>query len=188
MPGKPTSSVTSDNPKEYRKRAVDTHQKLAVQGANAGAECVLRDRDDLVDHDLRHLLETVGCGRLYREAEERSVEDLRGPQADRHTADGRKEIGLQDESRTGFAAVMAFGGDSHNIAPFYARSHAAISAMKFSVGFPARSGRRDAPADGTRRRTPRRVCLEPRSAPAADPCGVSAGSTGSASPAGSGSS
>jgi hypothetical protein len=25
---------------------------------------------------------------------------------------------LQDESRTGFAAVVAFGGDRHDIAPF----------------------------------------------------------------------
>ena len=65
MPGKPTSSVTSDNPKECRKRAVGTHQKIVVQGANARAERVVRDRDDLVDHDLRHMLETVGCGRLY---------------------------------------------------------------------------------------------------------------------------
>ena len=133
--GKPTSAVTSDDPKEYRKRAVDTHQKIVIQGADAGAECVLRDRDDLVDHDLRHLLEAVGCGRLYREAKERGVEDLRGQQTDRYTTNGRKVVGLQDESRTGLAAVMAFGGDRYDIAPFYAGSHAAISAMKFSAGF-----------------------------------------------------
>jgi len=84
--------VTSDDPKKYRKRAVDTHQKIVVQGADAGAERVLRDRDHLVDHDLRHMLETVGCGRLYGEAEERSVEDLRGQEADRHTANGGKEV------------------------------------------------------------------------------------------------
>jgi hypothetical protein len=51
-PGKPTSSVTSDNPKEYPERAVDTHQKIVVQRTNAGAECVLRGRAD--NHVLDH--------------------------------------------------------------------------------------------------------------------------------------
>ena len=50
----------SDNPEKHRKRAVRAHHDPAVEGTDAGPEGVLRNGNNLVDHDLGCLQETGG--------------------------------------------------------------------------------------------------------------------------------
>ena len=66
----------SDNPKKYRKRTVGAHHDIAVEGSDAGPDGFLRNGDNLVDHDLGCLQETVGRGWFNGEAEQGRVDDV----------------------------------------------------------------------------------------------------------------
>lgn len=95
----------------------------------------MRDGDDLVNHDLGDLLEAVGRRWFNSYTEQWSVQNFGSQQTDGYAAKDGEEIGLEDKGWAGLATVMAFGGDGHDIAAFYALSQTAISEMKSRAGF-----------------------------------------------------
>ena len=106
----------SDNPEKHRKRAVGAHHDLAVEGSDAGPDGGLRHGDNLVDHNLGCLQETVGRGWFNGEAEQGRVNDVGRQEADGHAAERGEQIRLKDERRARLAAVMALCCDGDEVA------------------------------------------------------------------------
>jgi len=81
------------------------------------------------------MLKTIGGRWLHSQSEQRRVKQVGGQEANRDTAKGGEEIGLENKRREWLAAVVTFGSAGHNVATFYTLSRSAISEMKSSVGF-----------------------------------------------------
>ena len=105
------------------------------RGSDAGPNGVLRNGDNLVDHDLGCLQETVGRGWLNGEAEQGRVDDVGREETEGHAAKRGEQIRLKDERRARLAAVMSLCCDGDDVAALYVLSQSAISEMKSRAGF-----------------------------------------------------
>lgn len=106
-----------------------------IQSTNTGSDGIPRDGDNLVNHDLGHVLKAIGGRGGDSQSEQRCIQCVGGQETNGYATKGRKEIGLKNEGRARFTTVVTFGSNGYDVTSFYALSQSAISEMKSSVGF-----------------------------------------------------
>ncbi len=105
-----------------------------IERTDPGTNGVMRNGHDLIDHNLRGLLQAIFRRGLNGKAKQRRIKKLGCQEADRHAPKRREEIGLQDKGRPGFPALVALGSDRNQIAAFHPLSQSAIAEMKSRTG------------------------------------------------------
>ncbi|CBK42897.1 protein of unknown function [Nitrospira defluvii] len=95
----------------------------------------MRNGHDLIDHNLRGLLEAILRRGLNGKAKKRRIKKLGRQKANRHAPKHREEIGLQDKGGPRLSAIVALGSDRDKIAAFHPLSQSAICDTKSRTGF-----------------------------------------------------
>ncbi len=98
------------------KGAVHLLHHIMIERADVGADRVMRNSHNFIDHNLGGLFEIVSRRRFNGKSENGRINDFGRQEADCDAPKGREEIGLQDKVGPRLPAIMALCSDGKNIA------------------------------------------------------------------------
>jgi len=108
-------------------RSIQPDDVFIRQSTQPGTNFRLRNRRDLVDHQLTRRPKSVAGGRLDCEPEQRRIDDVRCQRAKRHGRRRVEGVVLKDDGGPGFPRVVRTTGNRPDLAALHSSDQSAIA-------------------------------------------------------------